>query len=366
MLNTLVNIKTPLTLADKDKPFVTSTMSFQAGQWIDVKDSIDQWLEGQITKVRGERVLVHYNGWGNRWDEWFDMNSPRIALFRTHTIQMVNNRYTCPSPNIKPDADNHEIPPSHSNINDVLGQTSSFLEKVRNMTELYLNLSRHEEQLRKLTIGEESKKGSMEERRKQQMAAQIAPLMDRLGRVLIDLSPHLYSSAYTETEQTEERKVDRSFKIPPLDNPKDISIVTSIMDRLLFTETPRIELHIHASLNQQVFNNTTHPQNNTSANPREGNNRSNAIVQTEDTKKKNIGIGTEVKHNEMQVQTEMSTQIIEEVKENVISPVVPKQTIKRTIIRHSMNPKKRKINEQRLVNPIQPKHKTMNPTRVRK
>lgn len=39
-------------------------------------------LEAQVTKVIDNKVYVHYNGWGSRWDEWIDMNSPRIAIFR--------------------------------------------------------------------------------------------------------------------------------------------------------------------------------------------------------------------------------------------------------------------------------------------
>lgn len=73
------------------------------GQWIDVKDTIEQWvpkkikrikkflfiirffhyqLEAQVLCVRGNYAQVHYNGWVSRWDEWIDMNSPRIAPFR--------------------------------------------------------------------------------------------------------------------------------------------------------------------------------------------------------------------------------------------------------------------------------------------
>jgi len=65
------------------------------GQWVDVKDTINQWvfhyfsnseylfkLEAQVINIRDNQAFIHYNGWGTRWDEWIDMNSPRIALFR--------------------------------------------------------------------------------------------------------------------------------------------------------------------------------------------------------------------------------------------------------------------------------------------
>jgi hypothetical protein len=54
----------------------------EVGQWVDVKDTIDQWLEAQVIRVRGNQAYVHYNGWGTRWDEWIDFSSPRIAHFK--------------------------------------------------------------------------------------------------------------------------------------------------------------------------------------------------------------------------------------------------------------------------------------------
>ena len=56
------------------------------GQWVDVKDTIDQWLEAQVIDAREDSVFVHYNGWGSRWDEWIPNNSPRIAALRTFTV----------------------------------------------------------------------------------------------------------------------------------------------------------------------------------------------------------------------------------------------------------------------------------------
>ena len=55
---------------------------YEIGQWVDVKDTIDQWLEAQIINIQNNQVYVHYNGWGNRWDEWIDFSSPRIAPFK--------------------------------------------------------------------------------------------------------------------------------------------------------------------------------------------------------------------------------------------------------------------------------------------
>ena len=32
------------------------------------------------------QIFVHYNGWPNRWDEWIDKDSDRLAAFRSVTL----------------------------------------------------------------------------------------------------------------------------------------------------------------------------------------------------------------------------------------------------------------------------------------
>jgi hypothetical protein len=84
--------------------FDFSKTNYEVGQWVDVKDTIDQWLEAQIVQVRGTQVYIHYNGWGNRWDEWIEFNSPRIAPFKTYTVQSPNSIFLSPYPTTVPDA----------------------------------------------------------------------------------------------------------------------------------------------------------------------------------------------------------------------------------------------------------------------
>ncbi len=94
-------------------PFELNRSKFEVGQWIDVKDTIDQWLEAQVMQVRNNQVYVHYNGWGNRWDEWIDFSSPRIASFKTYSQQSPTGVFLSPYPSIIPDAN---IEPQHRNI----------------------------------------------------------------------------------------------------------------------------------------------------------------------------------------------------------------------------------------------------------
>lgn len=38
---------------------------FYTGQWMDVKDTVNQWLEATVMRVDNveRKVYVHYNGW---------------------------------------------------------------------------------------------------------------------------------------------------------------------------------------------------------------------------------------------------------------------------------------------------------------
>jgi len=48
--------------------------------------------------LRENELLVHYNGWSSHWDEWMSADSPKIALFRTHTVQPINSIQMSPLP----------------------------------------------------------------------------------------------------------------------------------------------------------------------------------------------------------------------------------------------------------------------------
>ena len=94
-------------------PFDFSKVKYEVGQWVDVKDTIDQWLEAQVIQVRNSQAYVHYNGWGTRWDEWIDFSSPRIAAFKTYTMQSPTSIFLSPYPNVACDAN---VEPQHRSI----------------------------------------------------------------------------------------------------------------------------------------------------------------------------------------------------------------------------------------------------------
>mmetsp|Transcript_15581 Transcript_15581/g.25965 ORF Transcript_15581/g.25965 Transcript_15581/m.25965 type:complete len:871 (+) Transcript_15581:110-2722(+) len=67
---------------------------FYLGQWLDVKDTVNQWLEATIMDINHEsrKIFVHYNGWPPRWDEWIDFSSDRLTLFRTRTANVTTSQ----------------------------------------------------------------------------------------------------------------------------------------------------------------------------------------------------------------------------------------------------------------------------------
>jgi hypothetical protein len=110
------------------------------GMWVDVKDTVDQWLEAQIIDVRatasGTSVFVHYNGWPSRWDEWIDAQSSRIQPLRAKTFQSISAPMHSPYPVVTPDPP-EAIPPPQQDLNETATQTSRFIGQTKAMMERY-------------------------------------------------------------------------------------------------------------------------------------------------------------------------------------------------------------------------------------
>ena len=111
------------------------------GQWVDVKDTVEQWLDAQVIEVSDDNkmVKIHYNHWSTRWDEWIDTNSPRIMPFRYHTRQITLTNYNSPFPNKKPDMGVTLLSFENLNRNGCLHPTS--LSQQRNRSDSINNNS---------------------------------------------------------------------------------------------------------------------------------------------------------------------------------------------------------------------------------
>lgn len=236
------------------KPLDCRKIELRIGQWVDVRDTIDEWLEAQVTKIREGKVFVHYNGWGNNWDEWIDIGSSRIAPFRTYTLQYASSRYYSPAPNIPVDSEDHEIPAQNSPT----------------FSELFDGVSQLVGRLRSLCSRLPKSKGAEE---RKAVAAQLAPLLDRTGRLLCDFAPHLAHLANPQdyrdeevaeplTYRTHRPERDYSGQLNLVANAGDVSVLTSLLDRVIFSDFPSLEVHVHAFLNSQSFSVQPSPSSN--------------------------------------------------------------------------------------------------------
>ena len=214
-------------------PFNFGKNKFEIGQWIDVKDTIDQWLEGQIVNMRTHngihQVLVHYNGWSSRWDEWIDSNSKRLSNFKTYTLQSPSSVFLSPNPtnNCDGNIEGQQHRPIDvfyylEKANGIMNDISRTLEymgklkkKINNKDKDDISVNDENEITsgNPNTTGNISKQGvlsmnnflpfSVYETELLFQTSQLIPFLDRCGRLLSDLSlqlshlilnPNLYHS----------------------------------------------------------------------------------------------------------------------------------------------------------------------------
>jgi len=59
---------------------------FTPNQMVDCKDTASKWLISKVLEVKEGAVLVHYEGWSSKWDEWIDTDNPRITKLHRYTM----------------------------------------------------------------------------------------------------------------------------------------------------------------------------------------------------------------------------------------------------------------------------------------
>ena len=195
------------------------------GQWLDVQDTVNQWLEATVLDVSSDkkRIHVHYNGWPSRWDEWIESDSLRVAPFRTKTLHSSATPHTSPSPV----AYAHTSTAPVVGVNDiryVLPRVDALLHSVLplfdRVVQMGIDQRGHEKNSTSLATEREKERENEEasgllspssasatsatsvsnqewEGREELRthAEYLAPLMDRLGRLMSDLAPHIASIA---------------------------------------------------------------------------------------------------------------------------------------------------------------------------
>jgi len=76
---------------DSDVDFTDRVL--KEGEWVDCLDTSNHWLCGKIVRVDANKVLIRYDGWSEKWDEWLEMSHPRIRSLGTQTTKdQLENR----------------------------------------------------------------------------------------------------------------------------------------------------------------------------------------------------------------------------------------------------------------------------------
>eukprot|EP01038_Epipyxis_sp_PR26KG_P006238 gene6238-8593_t len=130
---------------------INSSRRFFIGQWLDVKDTVSQWLEATVMDINYQQrtVFVHYNGWPERWDEWIPFHSDRISPFRSRTSHSIASAiHSSPTPN----APLTRPPLTGSNdIRTILPELASMFNKLHPIINEAAELSKQSLMLRPLS-----------------------------------------------------------------------------------------------------------------------------------------------------------------------------------------------------------------------
>ncbi|CAN0249898.1 unnamed protein product, partial [Discosporangium mesarthrocarpum] len=207
------------------------------GQWVDVKDTVNQWLEATVMGLSdtGAELNIHYNGWPAHWDEWLRWDSPRIAPFRTRTQHLPNARHVSPAPvstvRNAPSTGDDDVRLFLPEVSRLLGSISPMVETVRAATPPPLWARVHHPHTHRPVYGTLPEEGKEEEKEGggrdgggsarpigpgvagptraklsraevADLAADVAPLLDRLGRMLADVAPHVARLAEESPDAT--------------------------------------------------------------------------------------------------------------------------------------------------------------------
>lgn len=166
--------------------------NYKIGQWVDVKDSSDQWIEGQIANKSRTEVNVHYLGLTNQINHWIDSGSKRIALFRSFTSQDLNNQFASPFPD-KADANNCLSIDPQKKYDPLTNDLITFVDYIK---EKITKLMKQRDAIKDHTYFRTKDDLLNNERFYYIQLMQLYPLMDRLGRLLTDISCYLMNMSF--------------------------------------------------------------------------------------------------------------------------------------------------------------------------
>ena len=163
-------------------------------------------------------LLIHYNGWsGSEWNEWIRGDSDRIRPFRSLSIPTYdyerNNRddYLSPTIQSRPEYNENSVDVGLSNIR-LVSEVVRVLDGVNGVMQRSLPNSSFDGDGNNGNLPwSESNSSSTAEA----SLVRMAPLLDRLGRALVDVAPLILNST-NSTISSEGNEEEQSRNIAPL------------------------------------------------------------------------------------------------------------------------------------------------------
>ena len=206
-LNTISNLIelsseiNPINAENIKHTYSSKNNNFKIGQWIDVQEvNTQKWIEGQIISIRerDNTINVHYLGRPRNNNEWIKIDSERIALFRTFTSQDFLKNYCCPYPN----SFNNE----NNNNNNQIVYTKKF-EPISNDLIIFIDIiKKNIEKILKIkekfdnNYFESKIESDINLRYLNLLHMQLFPMLDKIGRLFVDLSNYLMYDCYKSFE----------------------------------------------------------------------------------------------------------------------------------------------------------------------
>ena len=68
--------------SDESDESVQRPASLTVDAWLEAKDEEELWYPAHVKQAAGRDVLIGFDGWDERWDEWIPKASPRLREHR--------------------------------------------------------------------------------------------------------------------------------------------------------------------------------------------------------------------------------------------------------------------------------------------
>ncbi|RMX64235.1 hypothetical protein KXD40_008324 [Peronospora effusa] len=212
----ILTMRTVLSTAQREQQ-----RQFFVGQWLDVKDTVNQWLEATVMDIADGKVLVHYHGWPTRWNEWIDFDSDRIAAFRTRTLHTQNPQRMSPVPTMRvpsaPQVGGRDVRCTVIEVRNLMREMMPHIDQLADLCEedVRRQQQQREERAVNVTVDDASDSSTIPVDRQardsevSEVAHLVAPLFDRFGRLLMDSVQYLDPLLYPELRSTSQRQQER-------------------------------------------------------------------------------------------------------------------------------------------------------------